>query len=122
MLHGRMVNLPIEIVLTLHQQIVLDMDWATKNAATEEERRSMNFKTFLRLAPCHKDNRAAGGGGGLSYRYFDDEVLAERAEFAFTVAAPASFSKEQKQLLTVMLVTEKGYFAALDDLVKIVQG
>jgi protein BCP1 len=86
--HGRMINMPLEIVQVLQQQLVVDMDWAVDNAeGGSEERKSLDFGAFIRLAPCSLS------GQSVVYRYFDDEIFAERAEFVFTVDAPKSYSK-----------------------------
>jgi hypothetical protein len=109
-LHGRMINLPLEITLVLHEQLVKDMDWAIKNAeGGEEERNSLNFTHFVRLAPCQQDQ-------GVVYRYFDDEIFAGQAEYVFTVDAPKSYSKEEKQLLNIMVLTRAGHRQAMKDL------
>jgi hypothetical protein len=116
-LHGRMINVPLEIVQVLQQQLVLDMDWAVDNAeGGPEERKSLDFGAFVRLAPCQSS------GGSVVYRYFDDEVFAERAEFVFQVDAPKSYSKEEKQFCNVMVLTKTGHRAAMKDLDKLING
>jgi len=115
LLHGRMINLPLEIVYELQQQLVLDMDWAVEHAeGGEEERKSLDFGAFVRLAPCQAE------GGSLVYRFFDDEILAGRAEFVYTIDAPKSYSKEVKQLLNIMVLTKTGHREAMKDLAKLV--
>ena len=52
----RMVNVPLEITYILHEQLVLDMDYAINNADDEIERKSLDFGAFVRLAPCYKSN------------------------------------------------------------------
>ena len=115
LLHGRMINLPLEIVYELQQQLVLDMDWAVEHAeGGEEERKSLDFGAFIRLAPCQAE------GGSVVYRFFDDEIFAGRAEFVYTVDAPKSYSKEVKQLLNIMVMTKTGHREAMRDLAKLV--
>ena len=117
LLHGRMVNLPLEIVLVLHQQLVLDMDWAVENAeGGEAERKSLDFGVFVRLAPCQKE------GGSVIYKYFDDEILCGRADFHYEVEAPKAYSKEVKEMVSIMILTKAGHRAALEDLSKMVTG
>jgi hypothetical protein len=116
-LHGRMINMPLELVQVLQQQLSLDMDWAVDNAeGGPEERKSLDFGAFVRLAPCQSS------GGSVVYRYFDDEIFAERAEFVFTVDAPKSYSKEEKQFCNVLVLTKTGHRAAMKDLDKLING
>jgi protein BCP1 len=116
-LHGRMINMPLEIVQVLQQQLVLDMDWAVDNAeGGVEERKSLDFGAFVRLAPCQAE------GGSVVYRYFDDEIFAGRAEFVFTTDAPKSFSKEEKQYCNVLVLTKTGHRAAMKDIDKLING
>lgn len=116
LLHGRMINMPLEMVYVLHQQLLLDMDWALDNADDENDRKSLDFGAFIRLAPCQQE------GASILYKYFDDEILASQAEYAYTVDAPKSFSKEDKQLVNIMLLTKTGHRAAMQDLSKLING
>jgi BCCIP len=121
LLHGRMINLPLDITLVLHQQLVLDMDWAVENAeGGEEERKSLDFGAFVRIAPCQQGGGGGGGGANLLYRFFDDEVFAGRAEFSFTIDAPKSYSKEVPLKLHVMVLTKTGHRQAMNDLEQMV--
>jgi BCCIP len=122
LLHGRMINLPLDITLVLHQQLVLDMDWAVENAeGGEEERKSLDFGAFVRIAPCQQGGGGGGGGGTtLLYRFFDDEVFAGRAEFSFTIDAPKSYSREVPLKLQVMVLTKTGHRQAMKDLEQMV--
>lgn len=116
LLHGRMVNLPLDITLVLHQQLVLDMDWAVDSAeGGESERKSLNFGAFVRLAPCQQEK------GAVVYKFFDDEIFAGRAEFVYTVDAPKSYSSEDKQLVSIMVLTKTGHRAAMNDMSKLIQ-
>ena len=117
LLHGRMINLPLEIVLVLHEQLVKDMDWAVKNAqGGEAERKSLDFGVFVRLAPCQKE------GGSVIYNYFDDEILAQRCDFHYVVDAPKAYSKEAKEMVSIIVLTKDGLHAAVQDISKIVHG
>ncbi len=117
LLHGRMINLPLEIVLVLHQQLVMDMDWAVEHAeGGEEERKSLDFGAFVRLAPC-----TAGGGSSLFYKYFDDEILASHAEFTYTVDAPKAYGMDEKQLCQVIVITKTGHRDAIKELAEMVE-
>jgi hypothetical protein len=111
LLHGRMVNLPLEITLALHQQLVQDMDWAVEHAGT-----SFDFGVLVRIAPCQRE------GAAVVYKFFDDEIMAGRAEYSFQVDAPKSFSKEDKQLLQIIVMTKDGHRAAVKDIEQLVGG
>jgi protein BCP1 len=115
LLHGRMVNLPLEIVQELHQQLHLDLEWALENA-DKDEKPFLQYEFLIRLAPCWLSN------GQTEYRYFDDETFADRANFAFTTAAPVSYSKEEQESVCIMLLTTEGYQQAIKDLSKLIKG
>lgn len=116
----RMVNVPLEICEVLHKQLVLDMDWAAKNAGgTEAERKALDFGAFIRVAPCL---RGDGTDRSTIYKYFDDEVFAGRAEFVYTFDAPVSKDEEQESLCCVIVMTKTGHRAAMKDLSKMISG
>jgi protein BCP1 len=118
LLHGRMINMPLEIVLTLQEQLILDLDWAVENADEEEDRKTLDFGVFIRLAPGTKESN-----GSIVYKYFDDELLQGRAEVSYTVAAPkTSSSREQEECVTIMVFTKTGHRAAIEDLTKMIRG
>ncbi len=115
----RMVNVPLEITEVLHEQLVLDMDHAVKNARDEDEKKSLDFGAFVRLAPCY-----SGGGGGSNsaiYKYFDDEIFASNAEFVYTFDAPKMFEDDEEELkCSIIVMTKTGHRAAMKDLKKMV--
>eukprot|EP00984_Skeletonema_dohrnii_P024378 scaffold13497_cov155-Skeletonema_dohrnii-CCMP3373.AAC.3 len=117
----RMVNVPLEITEVLHQQLVLDMDHAVKNARDEDEKKSLDFGAFVRLAPCY-----SGGGGGANsaiYKYFDDEIFATNAEFVYTFDAPKMFEEDEEELkCSVIVMTKTGHRSAMKELKKMVGG
>eukprot|EP00546_Thalassionema_frauenfeldii_P002661 CAMPEP_0178935078 /NCGR_PEP_ID=MMETSP0786-20121207/24294_1 /TAXON_ID=186022 /ORGANISM="Thalassionema frauenfeldii, Strain CCMP 1798" /LENGTH=336 /DNA_ID=CAMNT_0020613083 /DNA_START=3 /DNA_END=1013 /DNA_ORIENTATION=- len=116
LLHSRMVNLPLEIVETLHNQLVLDMDWAVENAeGGVEEQKSLDFGAFVRLAPA-----TPGHHGSVEYKYFDDEIFANNAEFCYTIDAPKSYASEDKQLCSVIVMTKTGHRDAMNDLKRLI--
>jgi hypothetical protein len=119
MLHSRMINLPLELVLVLHQQLVLDLDWAVENAeGGVDEQKSLDFGAFVRIAP-----GTAEKGGGVIYKYFDDEIFATNAEFVFSVDSPKAFGSEgAKQVCSVIVMTKTGHRAAMKDLEKLITG
>jgi len=138
-IHGRMINLPLEITFVLHEQLVLDMDWAVKNAEDgEEERKSLNFGAFIALAPCSIDTASHS----TVYKNFDDEIFANFAEFVYTI----DLNKEKKRkreelqigvcnsngsngmrnddqkLVNVIVLTKTGHRDAMKELKKLIHG
>jgi hypothetical protein len=126
-LHGRMVNLPLEITLVLHEQLVLDMDWAVKNAeGGEEERKSLDFGAFILLAPCSRDDTTHN----IIYKNFDDEIFAGCAEFSFTITSSdlkkKGVAKESgdsdQEMVSVVVLTKTGHREAMNEIAKLVHG
>ena len=127
--HERMVNVPLEITLVLHQQLVLDMDHAVENAIDENEKKSLDYGAFVRLAPCFKSDEPGGrasGHGIVVYKYFDDEVFATNAEFVYNFKAPKSYDHaddESDELwCSVIVLTKTGHRGAMKDLKKMIHG
>ena len=122
LIHCRMVNLPLEITLVLHQQLVMDMDWAVNHAeGGEEERKSLDFGAFVLLAPCTRSD----SNHSLIYKKFDDEIFSTHAEFVYTFDAPkrlADQDKPEKQLVSVIVLTKTGHRAAMKDMEKMMSG
>ena len=125
-LHGRMINMPLEIVLVLHEQLVADMDWAVQNANVDEtpdERKAHDFGALIRLAPAERDSTM------VVYKYFDDEIFLGRSEFHYVVDVTSSSgrsstnqSSNSKQCIVVMVLTKTGHRLAMDDLKQLVHG
>ena len=117
LLQSRMINLPLEIVNVLHQQLVLDIDWAVKNAeGGEAERKSLDFGAFVRLAPAYNTKATP------YYKYFDDEIFANNAEFCYTVDAPTMFGSETKQLCSIIVMTKTGHRDAMEEMKQLISG
>ncbi|EJK74955.1 hypothetical protein THAOC_03338 [Thalassiosira oceanica] len=116
--HERMVNVPLEITEVLHQQLLKDIDHAIETADDDDERKSVDFGAFVRLAPCY----AAGGGTGAIYKYFDDEIFATNAEFTYVFDVPRMHEDEdeEKMICTVIVMTKTGHRAAMKDLNKLI--
>jgi len=116
--HSRMVNLPLEIVQVLQQQLVLDMDWAVEHAnGGEEERKSLNFGAFVRLAPATAaQENSSSGDRSIYYKYFDDEIFASHAEFTYVMDAPPHYGSEEKPLVSVIVMTKTGHRAGMKSL------
>lgn len=115
LLFGRMVNLPLEIVLALHQQLWLDIEYALKQKDADELSYA-GLKTVLRVAPCTRESDS----NDWVYRYFDDEIMAGQATGKYVVEAPKSFSREDKVYLQVLQLDLKGYQRAIQDLERMV--
>jgi len=116
LIHGRMINMPLEIVEVLHQQLVLDLDWAAKHAPNANDQLDVGFETLVLLAPCTKENNVT------VYRFFDDEIFAKRGDFFFTIEAPKSYSREEKQLVNVVVMSKTQHRLAVQDLTKLMKG
>lgn len=120
LVHGRMINLPLEITDVLHRQLVLDLDWAVDHAeGGPEERKSLDFGALVLLAPC---SVVVGGNGPVEYKYYDDEIFASHAEFTFAFDTPKGFATEDKQVTTVVILTKTGHRAALRELQRMIGG
>lgn len=118
---SRMVNLPLEIVEILHQQLIMDMDWAVDNAGGGvEQRKSLDFGAFVRIAPTYRENN--GNGNAMYYKYFDDELLANHAEFTYLIELPKTFGMEETPYCTVIVMTKTGHRAAIKNLKEMVSG
>jgi BCCIP len=125
LLHGRMLNLPIEIVNTLHQQLVLDIDWAVEHAEGGiEEQKSLDFGIMIRIAPCIQEKN-----GTIYYKFFDDEIFAGRADFTYNAPAPigtnstgivSSKDGSGKDSLSILVLTKAGHRQAMEDLKQMV--
>ncbi|MGK3742069.1 MAG: hypothetical protein ACI90V_008923 [Bacillariaceae sp.] len=117
----RMVNLPLEIVDVLHSQLILDMDHATdkvsKNGGSEEQRKSLDYGVFIRIAPTYKE-----GSTGTYYKYFDDEILANHAEYTYEIELPKTYGMEETPYCTVIVLTKIGHRSAIKNLKNMVNG
>mmetsp|Transcript_138 Transcript_138/g.162 ORF Transcript_138/g.162 Transcript_138/m.162 type:complete len:340 (+) Transcript_138:77-1096(+) len=128
MIHGRMVNLPLEITLVLHEQLVLDMDWAVKNAhGGEKERKSLDFGAFVVLAPCTRDNNTHA----LMYKNFDDEIFAGCSEFVYTISTSElnklsgivnGGNDNDGELTAVIVCTKTGHRQGMKELKTMIHG
>jgi hypothetical protein len=116
LIHSRMVNLPLEICEILHQQLVLDMEWAVEHAeGGEDERKSLDFGAFIRLAP-----GTPGGRGMMDYRYFDDEIFANNAEFVYSINPPKGSVSNKEEACLAIVMTKTGHREAMKELKKLV--
>jgi len=133
-MHGRMVNVPLEITLVLHEQLVKDIEWATDHAgeaddsdigdakSKEEERKNLNFGAFVLLAPCSRDSMTHA----ILYKNFDDEVFASFAEFVYTIENPRKPSSKDEEstvntdMVNVVVLTRTGHQEAMKELVDLI--
>mmetsp|Transcript_8386 Transcript_8386/g.15819 ORF Transcript_8386/g.15819 Transcript_8386/m.15819 type:complete len:394 (+) Transcript_8386:109-1290(+) len=144
-MHGRMVNLPLEITHVLHEQLVQDMEWALKHAdGGEELRKSLNFGAFVLLAPCQREHGSddiSNYTNGIVYKNFDDEIFAQCAEFVYplnpsdwrkkntkknnnddkqTMATPSN--NNEKDFVQVVVLTRTGHEKAMKELHQLIHG
>eukprot|EP00980_Cylindrotheca_fusiformis_P024270 scaffold11698_cov138-Cylindrotheca_fusiformis.AAC.3 len=114
-MQGRMLNLPLEIVEILHQQLVMDMDWAVNNAQGVD-RKSLDFGAFIRIAPAYQSSNTT------YYKYFDDEVFAQHAEFTFEMELPKIHDIDEAPFCVVLVLTKTGHRAGMKSLSQMVHG
>ena len=126
LLSGRMVNLPVEIVLALHQQLWLDITWAQTQTTKQSYR---DVPMVVRLAPCTRDDDddddescEHDDQGGYAYRYFDDEYLAAQASASYVVQGPRSFSREDVLYLRVLVLDLQAYQRAIQAMERMANG
>lgn len=128
------MNVPLEITDVIHDQLVLDMEYAVTSADDDVERKSLDFGAFVRLAPCYKSGNAGGGGNGAGnviYKYFDDEVFATNSEFTYNFEVPKLYKsdtdngndgEEDNMRCGVIVMTKTGHRNALKELKKMIHG
>ena len=139
-IHGRMINLPLEITLVLHEQLVMDMDWAVENAeGGEVERKALDFGAFVLFAPCYLDEQQSKrrnnsssvakkksddskllNSSSVIYKHFDDEIFASHAEFTFSFETPKSFATEEKQICTIIVITKTAHREAMKEMKRMI--
>jgi hypothetical protein len=91
------------------------MDWAVENAeGGEAQRKSLDFGAFVRMAPATMD------GNTLIYRFFDDEIFSTNAEFVYNINAPQSYGSEEKQMVSIIVMTKTGHRQAMKELKQLV--
>jgi BCCIP len=142
LLQARMINVPLEICSVLHEQLILDIDWAMKHAeGGPVEQKSLDFGIIVRLAPCtrggsissrkkqnanEKSAPASGDDDSLPsdviYRYFEDEIFCSEAdsENVFIVKAPPTFSQEIVPHIAVIVLTKAQHRAAVQQIQQLV--
>ena len=118
-LQGRMVNMPLEVVEVLHQQLVLDMDWAVEHAeGGPDERKSLDFGAFVRIAPTYR----IAGSTEKGYKYFEDEIMESHAEFSYDVELPKLHGIDETPRCCIIVMTKTGHRAAMTNMAQIVNG
>jgi len=107
-LHERMLNLPLVITHAIHEQLLLDLEWAVKN-----NNPSFDFGLLVRLAPTYpqKDSTTAP-----MYKYFDDDIFASNAEFSYMLPKSFSDNRDDNLLYTVIVLSVTAYKKCIDEL------
>lgn len=108
LVHERMVNLPPQLVPSLHKCFLQDLDWATSDKnkdMTRAERAAFKFKNYLLLTRCiavaepkgakkSKESKSSSSSTD-TFLKFEDELYLERAELSFSFASkPKDVSSE----------------------------
>ena len=87
--------MPIEIVEVLHQQLVLDMDWAVKNAdGGEEERKSLDFGAFVNFMGTVEEVNHEKGKLSVMVSIFGRDTRVDDLEFWQVEEAPVDAEVE----------------------------
>lgn len=113
-----MVNLPSEVTKVLHDQLVLDMNWAVRHAkGGETECKSYGFSTFVQLALCTSKGSGRMTKKGelfltmvVAYQYFDNKIIASNVEFVYILDAPKTYCVNDdglKQICAVIVMTRE---------------
>lgn len=92
-LHERMLNVPLVITHAIHQQLLLDLEWAVKNNPL------FDFGLLVRIAPCYPQTTPPSNTP--AYKYFDDDVFSSNAEFFYTL--PKSYSDDNLLYCVIVL-------------------
>jgi len=123
----RMVNLPPQLALPLHQALVDDMEWAKENEITEEHRNQFRLENLVFISPCEVVDEV------VYYNHFDDEVFAREADFCFlsnprqkgkqNSATGASLMKnEPSENYAIFVISMSKYLACLPELERLTGG
>ena len=118
-LQGRMVNMPLEVVEVMHQQLLLDIDWAVEHAeGGPDERKSLDFGAFVRIAPTYR----LAGSNEKGYKYFEDEIMESHAEFSYDIELPKHDGADETPHCSVIVMTKTGHRAAMKEVKQMVHG
>lgn len=102
-IHARVINVPLKIVETLHQQLLLDIEWASKNENGEEE-----LQTLILFSPCCNN----------IYKYFEDDVFESNSELVVPVDIPICKGEDKQCKMIVM--TRAQYQSSIEEISKLV--
>jgi len=81
LIHERMINLPLQIIPTLHNSVLMDIDWAIENEISDEHKEKFKFDSYLVLAPCEKQEGSQSSLSQTVFLKFEDETLVNNAGF-----------------------------------------
>lgn len=101
-IHARVINVPLKIVETLHQQLLLDIEWANKNESGKEE-----LQWLILFSPCCNN----------IYKYFEDDVFASNSELVVPVDVPICKGEDKQCKMIVM--TKAQYQSSVEELSKL---
>lgn len=104
LINQRMMNTPYQLIPPLHQALLDDVEWATSNEPNAEKRAVFDFDTFIII--CTVQNMSATSKSSKMARIetaqtvsgvfekFEEEYLAEAAEFSFSVHRTQSLGEQ----------------------------
>ena len=104
-LHERMLNVPLVITHAIHQQLLLDLEWAVKNNP------SFDFGLLVRMAPCYPQKESSTP----IYKYFDDDVFASNAEFTYMLPKSYSDNRDDNLSYSVIVLSVSAYKKSIEE-------
>lgn len=75
-IHGRMINLPDNIVIEYHQQILKDLSWAIEN---DDDFQNQNYDWFIIFAKFYTEMNDD------IFFNFDDAIFAKNSKYVYTI-------------------------------------
>lgn len=124
LLREGMLNLPMIVTHAIHQQLLLDVEWASgksekkNDSSNNDDYEFFDFGMLVRIAPSFPSNTSSVGSNPI-YKYLDDEVLAANAEFVYSIdPSKTKMAMENPYIYTVIIISFKGYRASVKDLSK----
>jgi len=88
-IHGRMINLPIDIIIEYHQQLMQDVLWAIEN---DYDFQNQSYDWYILLANNHSSNN------NEHYNNFDDEIFAKNSKFVYTMKNDDVYNKKKHKI------------------------
>ena len=136
LIREHMMNLPPQLLPTMHESLCNDIDWAVENAEDEAEEKDACFEQLLVVAPfscIDQPNPAAAssgsskkkqkvstsdiGGGSKMFDRFDDEILVQAGTWGFDFTQATSQGTKSFQLAVVPMKAYRKSIASIKALI-----